>query len=211
MNQTAISRALLIAAAALGLQSAGAATVLDLTPTTDGFSWSTEANGSVVFEARSIYLRANETFTIDQLSWFGGVTARDYEFVISAGLGEENESIGAVLASSAASLPAGVGPQSIDIDFTFQSGSEYVINFRPVSESYGWGGPYGFHYSSWGEGSEESDLGLVTLLDGREGFDAEASYNSWTTHFAMNVVPEPSSSLLGLVGLCGIVLRRRRA
>jgi MYXO-CTERM domain-containing protein len=211
MNQTALSRALLIAAAALGLQSAGAATVLDLSPNSDGFSWDTEADGTVVFEARSIYLRANETFTIDQLSWFGGVVANSYEFVISAGLGEENGSIGAVLASASASLPAGAGPQSIDIDFTFQSGAEYVINFRPVSEAYGFGGPYGFHYSGWGNGSEEADLGLVTLLDGREGFNSDSAGNSWTTHFAMNVVPEPSSSLLGLVGLCGIVLRRRRA
>ncbi|MCW1916274.1 PEP-CTERM sorting domain-containing protein [Luteolibacter sp. GHJ8] len=207
MNQTALSRALLIAAAALGLQSAGAATVLDLTPT--GYTWNTADSESSVLGGRSIYIRANETFSIDQITWHGGVTAGNYEFVIYQGQGEQAV-LGAILGSGSSALPEGAGPQTIGLNFTFEENTEYVISFRATPDTYEFDGPYAWDYLSWGE-EEESDLGLITLLDGRHGFTPDENNNSWTTHFSMNVVPEPSSSLLGLVGLCGIVLRRRRA
>jgi hypothetical protein len=203
----------MIATITLAPSSCRASILLDLTPT--GFSWNTSIN-STTFDGRSIYIRANSTFAIDGIEWFGHVSAGSYDAVIWDGLGESS-SLGAMLAVQSNVLPGGsLSWNRIPLSFTFQSGEEYLVNFRRSDGSFGFSST--FHYLDWGQGAQQSNLGIVTLLDGRHGFAPNSDNNSWTTHFRftqadVGAVPELSSLAvwgLGMGGAATIAVFRRR-
>lgn len=186
----------------------------DVTPV--GETWNT-CTSCTTFEGRSIYIRANETFTVDRVEWYGNISSGSYDVVIWEGLGEA-AALGSQLAIGTATLVGGVLEfNQIDINFTFTSGSEYLVNMRRTD---GTAFSSNFHYLSWGNGAQESNLGLLTLLDGRHGFAPDTNNNSWTTHFLFDVVdapvPVPTLSewalilLLMLIATSGYMGIRRR-
>jgi hypothetical protein len=203
-------RAAVLAVIALSTLSptAGWATLIDLTPT--GLSF-TPCGDCTTFGGRSIYIRANASLAIDSVSWFGNVTSGDYELVISEGLGEGNPTLGTQIALASVTLSGGVlGWNDIAVSAILSADQEYVVNLRR-QDGEAFSSDYDF--LDWGNGLEESDLGAITLLDGRHGFDAEAPDNSWTTHFRFDAVavPEPSTFAMSALGLTALgVFGRRR-
>lgn len=176
------------------------AEILDITPV--GESWIGCGTCSTR-DGRSIYFLANETFSTERVSWYGNISSGSYDVVIYEGVGE-TQPVGSQLAIETAVFPGGVlGFNHIDIDFTFNGGSEYVVNFRRTDGGSSFSS--NFQYMIWGEGSESSDLGLLTLLDGRSDFSAEQYENAWITHFQFGAgAPTPTFTVGGTVsGLTG--------
>jgi hypothetical protein len=176
------------------------AETLDITPV--GGSW-IDCDACSTRDGRSIYFLANETFSTEGVSWYGNISSGSYDVVIYEGVGE-TQPVGSQLAIETAVFPGGVlGFNHIDIDFTFTGGSEYVVNFRRTDGGSSFSSD--FQYMLWGNGSESSNLGLLTLLDGRSDFSAEQHDNVWLTHFQFGAgAPTPTFTVGGTVsGLTG--------
>ena len=169
--------------------------------------------GSYSAGARGIYIGANDNFTLSRVGWSGSIVSGEYEITINQGMGE-TEPLGAELASFGQPLTAaGNTINYIDVDYTFLAGAEYHIDFHMAS-----GELFStlFQYAPWGNGSQQEDFGLFTLLDGTSSPDVGGAGNFWLTHFVLYVepavVPIPSSVWLfgsGLLGLVGVARRKK--
>jgi hypothetical protein len=122
---------------------------------------------------------------------------------------------GGLLASSAPfTLAAGMGYQDTSLSFTFNAGSFYVVNFSRVDNA-NLGSNIGAHYSV-----ETSflphDYGILTMLEGFEGANADFPNNALIPHARLTFdtaptpVPEPTSLSLAGVGLAMLARRRLR-
>jgi len=125
-----------------------------------------------VGEGRAVYFTAEETFEIRGASFFANMPVATYEVVIYEGAGEF-AAPGPILARNAGTL-GGIGRtwNDIAIAFTFRQGSDYILSFRGSAP----GTTVATEYERvfWGDDpGEDLNIGLVTLRDGREGYDAE--------------------------------------
>ncbi|MCG8547570.1 MAG: hypothetical protein MJE12_25510, partial [Alphaproteobacteria bacterium] len=168
------------------------AATLDLTPI--GETWLTTSPLSTTFDGRGIYIRADEDVTVDSIGWFGNLSqSGSYEIAIFSGQGEF-AALGALQTVGATNFVAGGGSpvwNDIALGFTFESGMEYYVNFRRTDGGSNFSDS--FHFINWGNLiSQDSDIGLFALLDGRHGFAPVLNNNAWFTHFRMNVIEGPS-------------------
>ena len=159
MKTTAAGLAACLAAAAHGQ-------VFEFDP---GLGW---ASPSGVGTGRSVYFTADEAFTISSAGMMCTMTPGEYQCVIYAGAGEFAPP-GALLASANANVGTGTMQfNDIPINFSFQAGQDYILHFRSTTV----GGTLATAYQRvfWGDGGgEDKDIGIVTLRDGREGYDAQ--------------------------------------
>ncbi|MCO6046520.1 Ig-like domain-containing protein, partial [Aeoliella sp. ICT_H6.2] len=154
---------------------------LDLTPS--GYNWGTTSPSSTTFDGRGVYLRANSTFSVNAIDWYGRLASSgQYEVAIYRGQGE-SAPLGSLLAVGNQGFSGGgsFGWNQVPLNFTFQAGQQYYVNFRRTDGGSNFASP--FHFMSWGNGSQASNLGDVTLLDGRSGFAPSSDNNFWLTHF----------------------------
>jgi hypothetical protein len=188
---------------------------LELLPT--GKSWLQASGGWG--DGRSDYFRAEEDFGVSEIGYWGGVPSGEYTVEIMEGVGETSLA-GSVLASVTINWP-GSSPGYIPfpIEFNFAAGNEYIVNFRRADNQVI--GTITWHYVSFGNGAEESDIGILTLLDGREGYDANNYSNSVIPRFSFtigdftSIAPEPvpvntPAFLLLMVLLLGFTALRYR-
>jgi hypothetical protein len=163
--------------------------------------------GSGASDGRSVYLTAQETFTIDSVGLRGDITADSYDIVIHQGQGVTADP-GSVLQTATADT-GGLGDafNDLSIDFTFEAGLDYILNFRPSDGNTVWANSFGYY--RWGnDPSDDVDLGPVMLRDGRAGFDAQRWQNTVAPAMRLHVVPSPG--VLALLAIAGVVLPRRR-
>lgn len=184
------------------------AALIDVTP--NGLSFN-NCGSCTTFGGRGIYIEANQDFSVSQIGWVGSIVEGDYELEITQGVGETS-ALGTVLGAFNNSLTAqGNITNFMDVDFTFLAGNEYHIDLHLVS-----GDVFSrsYDYLSWGNGTQESDLGLFSLKDGTSYPNGAGANNSWLTHFVFDTtpasVPEPSALILLSLGLLGFGFSRKK-
>jgi hypothetical protein len=125
-----------------------------------------------VGEGRAVYFTAEETFEIRQASFFANMPTAFYEVVIYEGAGEF-AAPGPMLARNGGNF-GGLGRtwNDIPVSFTFRAGMDYILSFRGADPNTAVATEYERVF--WGDDpGEDLNIGLVTLRDGREGYDAE--------------------------------------
>jgi hypothetical protein len=197
------------AVAALGLAAAPAAAndFLELNPNVNKLVTGGPGTG------RAIYLLANQDVPLKSVGILGDLFSMSYDVVIYEGLGQGNNSVGAQLAIATATA-GGIGFDwnDINISYTLQAGEEYIINWRPSDGSSSWTNAL-CYWTNWGDNGtlDDVNLGAVTIMDGREGFDSgSGTSNVFAPFLRLGIVPGPGAlALLGLAGACAN--RRRRS
>ncbi|MHC4217956.1 MAG: hypothetical protein ACYSU7_05815 [Planctomycetota bacterium] len=193
--------AAVLVVAAIPAAPAAADTILDLDPGV------TPVWGSGGSTGRSVYLTANETFTIDTVGLRGDILAGLYDIVIHEGQGVTTAAGSALQMTSGNTGGRGDVFNDIGIDFTFQAGVDYIVNFRPSDGNGVW--VIGFPYYRWGDTTgDDVDLGLVTIRDGRAGFDSDNWTNTVAPVMRLHVAPAPGG--LAVLALAGVLRPRRR-
>jgi hypothetical protein len=134
-----------------------------------GLGWVTISGG--VGTGRAAYFTADETFSVEGAGFFCNMDAGQYEIIIYQGAGEF-AAPGAILNTALVTL-GGIGLDWQDgaFEFTFQAGQDYILHFRSATVGAAVATQYQRFF--WGDGpGEDKDLGIVTIRDGREGYDA---------------------------------------
>ncbi|MHC4209805.1 MAG: hypothetical protein ACYSWT_08860 [Planctomycetota bacterium] len=187
--------------AAIATSPAVADTTLELDP---GVAMSFGRGGS---NGRSIYLTADETFTIDGVGLRGTIVADSYDIVIYQGRGVTADP-GSVLQTATADT-GGQGDvfNDIGIVFTFETGLDYIVNFRPHDGNTAWATSLA-HYRWGNDPADDVGLDLVTIRDGRAGFAADNWVNTVAPAMRLHVLPAPSA--LAVLAMAGVVSPRRR-
>ena len=142
--------------------------ILDLDP---GVGWVTRGG---VGTGRSVYITANEDFDITGAGFMCDMPADRYEVIIFEGAGEFVLP-GPILASTTVSL-GGIGEnwQDADLSYSFTAGADYILHFRSATPGAAVATSYQRGASWWGDGpGEDLNIGVLTLRDGREGYDAQ--------------------------------------
>jgi hypothetical protein len=175
--------------------------ILELDPGIPPFDTGGEGAG------RAIYLTADETFDIKAVGIFGDISPELYDVVIYQGQGVGNPAGAVLQIATAASGGLGFNWNDIGIGFTFQAGQDYIVNWRPNDGGFNdWATT--LRYFQWGnDPNDDVDLGVVTIRDGREGFDAESAGNTVAPFLRLQI---PSPGALALFCLAGLGTARRR-
>ncbi len=178
-----------------------AADILDLDPGRPPVSGGGGSTG------RSIYLTAEETFTIQGVGLRGDILADSYDIVIYQGQGGTAAPGSALQMATENTGGRGDAFNDIGIGFTFQAGLDYIVNFRPSDGNGIWA--VGFPHYRWGDApGDDVDLGLVTIRDGRAGFDADNWVNTVAPVMRLHTVPAPGA--LAVLAMAAAVRPRRR-
>lgn len=170
--------------------TASAQVLLELLPGGQSWSYST-ISGPTWGMGRSTYFNADENFSVSKIEYYGGFSAASYSVDIFAGAGVSADA-GALLETVSINWPGGAaGYIPFTIQYDFVAGNEYIISFRRTDNERP---TQDVEYSWVGWGPSSSDIGVLTLLDGREGYDANSYINSHLPNFRLtlgNVVVEP--------------------
>ena len=152
-------------------------------------------------------------FSVTTIGIFGDLKSELFDVVIySSTDGSNTESI----ISSATAHVGGSGNvwNDIDINFTFNAGNHYIVNWRPNDLGVNnWINTIDYYYDY----VLPVTIGPLILVDGLEGAYAENSENLLHPNMRYNVtnpVPEPSTILLlgsGLLGLGWYGRKRKKA
>jgi hypothetical protein len=168
-----------------------------------------ERPGSGGSTGRSIYLTANETFTIRGVGLRGDILADSYDVVIYQGQGAAQAPGPALRMATADTGGLGDAFNDIDIGFTFLAGEDYIVNFRPSDGNGIWA--VGFPHYRWGDTpGDDVDLGLVTIRDGRAGFDADNWVNTVAPVMRLDTAPAPGTLAVLALAAAARPGRRRR-
>ena len=170
---------------------------------------------------RGVGFTVDETFSIASLGFDLSVTQANgalytYEIFSST----DGHTAGGLLASTTFGLGVGNGWMDQLLNFTFNAGSAYVVNFSRVDNGNLAG--IGTHYTwestsgSWGV-KDIVDYGPFRTVEGFEGAAPDNSnplipFVRFTTGAAVGAVPEPGTWAMMLLGFGGIgmTMRRRR-
>ncbi|MHC4590640.1 MAG: hypothetical protein ACYTAQ_15255 [Planctomycetota bacterium] len=95
----------------------------------------------------------------------------------------------------------------IGIVFTFETGLDYIVNFRPHDGNTAWATSLA-HYRWGNDPADDVGLDLVTIRDGRAGFAADNWVNTVAPAMRLHVLPAPSA--LAVLAMAGVVSPRRR-
>jgi len=159
---------------------------------------------------RAVGLEAVSNFNISSIGIYGSLVSQSFDVQIySSTNGNQANSL---LASSTATVGGtGVGWHDIGINFSFNVGDFYVLNWQPTTSNSSWGTPQYYH---------DSDLpitlaGLVTLINGVEGFNAASFGNFLHPSLRINTggtgeVPIPAAVFMFAPALLGFLGLRRR-
>ncbi len=151
---------------------------------------------------RSIYLTADAAFAITSVGLRMSLVEQSFDVVIYLGQGV-SAAPGPILASATATAGGiGLAWNDLPIRFTFEAGQDYIVNWRPSSLNSSWV----FQptpYFNWGNSVfDDVDLGVVTIRDGREGYNASGASNFVAPHMrlafglvaAQKVAPPPGAA-----------------
>jgi len=165
-----------------------------------------------VGSGRGIGFQADAAFTVDSVGFYGNLNQESFDVVIfSSTNGNQANSI--LTSSTAVVGGTGIGWNEISINYSFNAGDYYVLNWRPTNISTDTWGAAAFYRDSVlpaviGEGD------LVTLINGVEGFGAENFSNTLHPNLRVNTVvsavPVPAAVWLFCSALIGLLAFSQR-
>ncbi|MCB2107042.1 MAG: PEP-CTERM sorting domain-containing protein [Rhodobacteraceae bacterium] len=164
-------------------------------------------NSSGTGQGRAQGITVQSTFSISSVGIYGDLVSQSFDVVIYSST--DGHTAGSVLATaSALTGGTGLGWNDINIAFTFNAGSAYVVNWRPSAANSSWGS-IDYYYDS----GLPMVFGPFTLVEGFHGYNAGSPSNSLHPNLRYQIgdsVPVPGAlALLGL-GLLGAGAMRRR-
>jgi len=178
---------------------------------TSGSAYSADYDFGGMGGGRGVSFLATQNFTITSMGADVALQQEDstlYNFEIYSSV--DGHSTGDLLASVSRTLEAAGGWHDAAINFTFESGDYYIINFERADHQWLYG--VGTRYA-WEGPDAAVSYGPFTVVEGFEGAFPN-NYNPLIPYMRMTsgAVPEPASwaMMLGGFGLVGGALRSRR-
>lgn len=173
------------------------------------FAWT--GNGGFEGGGRGQGIYANEDFTVSSIGIFGDLKSELFDIVIYSSI---NGSDTVSILKTVTELEGGTGNtwNDIAIDFTFDAGNYYVVNWRPNDMGHSdWVNTIDY-YDDY---ALPTNLGPLTLVDGLAGTNAEDPKNVLHPNMRYDItpIPEPATMFLfgtGLVGFLGTRLSKKR-
>ncbi len=171
------------------------------------FAWT----GGTGYEGggRSQGIYANNDFTVTSIGIFGDLKAELFDLVIYSSTTGSNTT---GILKTATELGGGIGNtwNDIAVDFTFEAGNYYVVNWRPNDYGYSdWVNTIDYYYDY----PLPVTFGVLTLVEGLAGTNAEFPDNLLHPNMRYDIstpIPEPASMLLFSTGLAGLLFSQRR-
>ena len=124
-----------------------------------------------VGQGRSAYFRCNEAISLTHAAFMCDMPAGSYDVIIYQGAGEFALP-GPILTRAVGQLGGiGMNWQEMPITFDLEPGQEYILHFRSSTPGAQVATTYERFF--WGDQpGQDLNLGVVTIMDGREGYDA---------------------------------------